>query len=61
MPRPPCDPLAFVPSPDVVRVKLAETVALAHKLRVLLRLSERLHADPDRRDACPAAKAVTRG
>jgi hypothetical protein len=37
----PYDPLNNVPSPEVVREKLAETVALAKRLRILLRLSER--------------------
>jgi hypothetical protein len=43
MPRRPYDPLEFVPSPDVVRAKLTETLTLADRLRILLDLSERLH------------------
>ena len=36
------DPLAFVPSPDVVREKLQETQTLALRLFMLLDLSERM-------------------
>ncbi len=42
MVRRPYDPLAFVPSPDVIRDKLRETLTLAERLRLLLDLSERL-------------------
>lgn len=37
------DPLNCIPSPDVVREKLAETLTKAERLRILLDLSERLH------------------
>lgn len=43
MTRRPYDPFAFVPSPDVIREKLRETQTLAERLRLLLKLSERLH------------------
>jgi hypothetical protein len=36
------DPLAFVPSPDVIREKLREALTRAERLRLLLDLSERL-------------------
>jgi hypothetical protein len=36
------DPLTFVPSPDVIREKLRETLTLAERLRLLLDLAERL-------------------
>lgn len=36
------DPLHFVPSPDAVRVKLAEALSLADRLRLLLDLAERM-------------------
>lgn len=36
------DPLAFIPSPDVIREKLRETLTLAERLRLLLELAERL-------------------
>ena len=42
MPRKPYDPLAFVPSPDVLREKLRETLTLVERLRLLLDLAERL-------------------
>ena len=42
MARRPYDPLAFVPSPDVIREKLLETLTLAERLRLLLDFSERL-------------------
>jgi hypothetical protein len=36
------DPLACIPSPEVIRDKLHETLTKAERLRVLLELSERL-------------------
>jgi hypothetical protein len=42
MPRRTYDPLDFVPTPEVVRQKLTETMVLADRLRVLLELAERL-------------------
>lgn len=42
MARKPYDPLHFVPTPDVVREKLMETLTLAERLRLLLDLAERL-------------------
>lgn len=36
------DPLACIPSPEVVREQLAETLTLAERLRLLLDLAERL-------------------
>lgn len=38
----PYDPLHFVPSPEVVREKLRETLTLADRLRLLLDLAERM-------------------
>lgn len=38
------DPLARIPTPDAIRFRLQETERLAEKLRILLDLSERLHA-----------------
>lgn len=38
----PYDPLAFIPSPNVIRAKLHETLTLADRLRLLLDLAERL-------------------
>ncbi len=49
----PYDPLAFVPPPEAVRDKLAETETLACRLRILLDLAERIHAEGP--CACPAA------
>lgn len=43
MPRRTYDPLACIPSPDVIRDKLRETLTLAERLRILLDLAERLH------------------
>jgi hypothetical protein len=57
MPHKPYDPLAWVPSPEIVRQKLAETLTLAERLRILLDLSERLRrvaTAPDRQPAPPA-------
>ena len=42
MARRPYDPLAFIPSPEVIREKLRETLTLAERLRLLLELAERL-------------------
>ncbi len=42
MARQPYDPLHFVPSPEVVREKLHETMTLAERLRLLLELAERM-------------------
>ena len=36
------DPLDCIPSADVVRAKLEETLSLAQRLRILLDLAERL-------------------
>jgi len=38
------DPLSFIPSPEPIRRHLAEARTLTRRLRILLRLSERLHA-----------------
>jgi hypothetical protein len=38
----PHDPLAFIPSPEAVRRRLDEALTLARRLRLLLRLSEKL-------------------
>jgi hypothetical protein len=43
MARRPFDPLDCIPSPDVLREQLRETLTLADRLRILLDLSERLH------------------
>ena len=54
MPRKPYDPLSTIPSPEAVRERLAQTLALAEKLRVLLELSERLRlADATAADRLP--------
>jgi hypothetical protein len=42
MPRHRFDPLAFIPSPEVIREQLAETLTRAERLRILLELAERL-------------------
>lgn len=55
------DPLAFVPSPQVVRDKLAQTEELARKLRVLLDFAERIDAPESRAATTPPGKAVSRG
>ncbi|QJW93125.1 hypothetical protein [Frigoriglobus tundricola] len=41
------NPLACIPSPEIVRRKLHETEALAARLRILLDLAERLRAPLD--------------
>lgn len=42
MPGKAYDPLACIPSPEALRARLAETLTLAKRLRILLRLAERL-------------------
>ena len=53
MARRPYDPLAFVPSPDVIREKLRETQTLAERLRLLLELAERLQLPLTTADSVP--------
>lgn len=54
MRQPTYDPLAIVPSPHVIRERLGETTSLARRLRILLRLSERIHAtEPVRQSRRP--------
>jgi hypothetical protein len=43
MPRKAYDPLTCIPSPDVLRDKLRETLTLADRLRILLDVAERIH------------------
>jgi hypothetical protein len=49
------DPLAWVPTPETIQKRLAETEVLAERLRVLLELAERLRrvtaADPTTTEA----------
>lgn len=54
MARRPYDPLDFVPTPEVVRRKLTETLTLAERLRILLDLAERLHPPVTTADPSPA-------
>jgi hypothetical protein len=42
MARRPYDPLTCIPSPDVLRDKLRETLSLAERLRILLDVAERI-------------------
>jgi hypothetical protein len=50
------DPLAFVPSPDVIREKLTETLSLAERLRLLLDLAERLSPTLTTGDTLPPSR-----
>ena len=54
MARRPYDPLDFVPSPDVVRQKLAETLTIAERLRILLEFAEQLRLPVTTADRLPA-------
>jgi hypothetical protein len=38
------DPLQFIPSPEVVREQLEQTLVTAERLRVLLEVSERIQS-----------------
>jgi hypothetical protein len=42
MPRKEYDPISRIPSPEAVRGRLSQTLALARKLRILLKVAERL-------------------
>jgi hypothetical protein len=42
LPRKEYDPIARIPSPEVLRERLSQTLTLAEKLRILLEVSERL-------------------
>ena len=53
MPRKPYDPLAVIPSPDAIRQRLTETLALAERLRILLELAERLRLAATTADKLP--------
>jgi hypothetical protein len=66
MARRPFDPLDFVPSPEIVRQKLTETLTLAERLRILLELAERLRLPVTTADRLPTpatteAKEGSRG
>jgi hypothetical protein len=43
VPHKPYDPLAVIPSPEAIRKRLVETETLTKRLRILLRLSQKLH------------------
>jgi len=58
MARRPHDPLDFVPSPEIVRKKLMETLALAERLRILLDLAERLRLPVTTAGRLPATTAT---
>jgi hypothetical protein len=51
MRRTPYDPLTHIPAPETVRRHLAETEALARRLRLLLSVSEALRNTNDAHDA----------
>jgi hypothetical protein len=51
MRRTPYDPLTHIPAPETVRRHLADTEALARRLRLLLCVSEALHKTNDSHDA----------
>jgi hypothetical protein len=60
MSRKPYDPLAYIPSPDVIRKKLTEAEQLASRLRVLLRVSEEIAKTGGDSDSGGANKEVSR-
>lgn len=45
MPRTPYDPLTHIPRPHIVREHLRQTELLARRLRILLDVAERVHAE----------------
>ena len=59
MPKAKFDPLQFIPSPHILREQLTETEELAGRLRILLDVSEQVHAD--RLDHAPAEAPHTKG
>lgn len=61
MARRPYDPLDFVPSPEIVRQKLTETLAIAERLRILLALAERLRLPVTIAETLPTPPADRQG
>jgi hypothetical protein len=56
--------LGFLPTPDAVRRKLAETLELTSNLKSLLELSIRVHGSgqvPDVQPTVPTPLAITQG
>jgi hypothetical protein len=54
------DPLAYIPSADVIRRQLEEMELLASRLRVLLRVSEEISQTDREPDQGQAGAGVTR-
>jgi len=46
------DPLTFIPSPSAIRKHLAEAQELASRLKILLRVSERIEATKPVQQSC---------
>ena len=59
MPRRPPDPLAVIPSADVLRRQVTETQALADRFRILLDVAEKIERTA--RPAASPAAAVREG
>ena len=57
MARRPYDPLACIPSPDVIREKLREALTRAERLRLLLEIAERLRLPVTTADHLPPPAA----
>jgi hypothetical protein len=57
MPRKNYDPLAAIPSPEVVRERLSQTLELAEKFRILLEVAERLRLAANAADKLPPRPA----
>jgi hypothetical protein len=45
MARKPNNPFSFLPTPDVIRWKLNETLTIADRLKLLLNLSEQVYQE----------------
>ena len=60
MAQKPYDPLAMIPSPEVIRTRLQQTLTLAERLRLLLDLSERMEALPPPGDTVMSPATLTR-
>ncbi|HYT93012.1 MAG TPA: hypothetical protein VEL76_30120 [Gemmataceae bacterium] len=47
----PFDPLSYIPSPQTVQRHLDQTEALAHRLRILLKVAQEVHQASHDEDA----------
>lgn len=61
MPSKHYDPLAMIPSPEAIRIRLTQAETLAERLRILLDLAERLQLPLATADQLPASAEKAKG